>query len=74
LPELIRITRPGGVIVLTVKTTLWDGGFAAALAMQQTVQTTVQTTVHTVEQTDPYISMPGEPGTVPSLAVVLRRL
>jgi hypothetical protein len=27
-----------------------------------------------VEQTGPYISMPGEPGTVPSLAVVLRRV
>lgn len=78
LPELIRITRPGGVIVLTVKTTLWDGGFAAALGVQQPVQTAVQTGVHTdvhiVEQTDPYISMPGEPGTVPSLAVVLRRV
>ena len=82
LPELIRITQPGGVIVLTVKTTLWEAGFGAALAVQQPVQMAVQmavqqgvhTDVQIAEQTEPYISMPGEPGTVPSLAVVLRRL
>src|SRR5688500_18000049 len=32
LDELIRICRPGGVIVLTVKNTLWDGGFSARIA------------------------------------------
>ncbi len=81
LPELIRITRPGGVIVLTVKTTLWEAVFGAALtgngvpqAVQMAVQQGVHTDVHIVEQTAPYISMPGEPGTVPSLAVVLRRV
>jgi hypothetical protein len=42
--------------------------------VQMAVQTGVHTDVHIVEQTDPYISMPGEPGTVPSLAVVLRRV
>lgn len=66
LDELVRICRPGGAIVLTVKTTLWHAGFAArieALAPQ----------VETVEATAPYVSMPGETGTVPSLAVVLRR-
>ena len=29
LDELIRICRPGGVLVLTVKNTLWDSGFSA---------------------------------------------
>ncbi|MBD1203484.1 MAG: methyltransferase domain-containing protein [Rhodobacteraceae bacterium] len=65
VPELVRITAPGGPIVLTVKTTLWDGGFGAALEAMAGVAV--------VERTDPYVSMPGEVGTVPSLAVVLRR-
>jgi SAM-dependent methyltransferase len=65
LPELVRITRPGGPIVLTVKTTLWEAGFGAALKAMDGVSV--------VEMTDPYVSMPGESGTVPSLAVVTRR-
>ena len=32
LDELVRICRAGGVIVLTVKNTLWDGGFSARIA------------------------------------------
>jgi len=63
LPELIRITRARGIIVLTVKGTLWDGGFAAALA---------DLPVDLVELTAPYVSMPGEAATTPSRAVVLR--
>ena len=31
LDDLVRICRPGGVIVLTVKTTLWEDGFASHL-------------------------------------------
>lgn len=65
LDELVRICRRGGVIVLTVKTTLWAGGFAAHLA---------DLPVTLVEETAPYVSMPGEAGTVPSLAIALRRL
>ena len=65
LPELVRIVRPGGVLVLTAKTTLWDGGFAAAVAGDRRLEI--------AERTAPYVSMPGEPGTIPSLAVVLRR-
>ncbi len=63
LPELIRITATGGVIVLTVKGTVWDGGFAAALA---------EAPVEVLEVTDRYVSMPGEAATTPSLAVALR--
>lgn len=66
LDELVRITRPGGVLVLTVKSTLWDGGFAARVA-------TLTGQVTLAEQTAPYVSMPGEAGTVPSLAIVLTR-
>ena len=65
MPELLRITAVGGPVVLTVKTTLWEAGFGAALE--------AMTGVAVVERTAPYVSMPGEAGTVPSLAVVLRR-
>jgi predicted TPR repeat methyltransferase len=67
IDELVRISAPGGVIVLTVKTTLWDGGFAAHIAgLTATGQVSV------AELTEPYVSMPGEAGTVPSLGLVLR--
>jgi predicted TPR repeat methyltransferase len=69
LEELVRITRPGGVIVLTVKTTLWDGGFAKRID-----ELAVNGAIGIAEVTEPYVSMPGETGTVPSLAAVLRRL
>lgn len=65
LPELTRITRAGGILVLTVKTTLWADTIAAAIAAHPALAI--------VEQTAPYVSMPGEPATIPSLAVVLRR-
>jgi predicted TPR repeat methyltransferase len=68
LDELIRITRPGGVVVLTVKTTLWENSFAARIA-----QLEGEGLVSRAEETAPYVSMPGETGTVPSLGVVLRR-
>jgi ubiquinone/menaquinone biosynthesis C-methylase UbiE len=65
LDELIRICRKGGVIVLTVKGTLWDGGFAARLEA-------LADRVVVVEVTDPYVSMPGEAATTPSRGVVLK--
>lgn len=65
LPELARIVAPGGPLVLTVKTTLWEGGFESALRSMPGLEV--------VEVTAPYISMPGEAGTVPSLAMVARR-
>ena len=67
LDELIRICRPGGVIVLTVKNTLWDRGFAARIAELE-----AQGLVTRVEETRPYVSMPGEADTVPSRGLVLR--
>jgi predicted TPR repeat methyltransferase len=68
LDELIRICRPGGVIVLTVKNTLWDGGFSDRIAALEK-----EGAVSRAEETGPYVSMPGEPGTVPSRGLVLRR-
>jgi predicted TPR repeat methyltransferase len=67
LDELIRITRPGGVIVLTVKMAVWDAGFASRLAELESAGL-----ITMVDGTDPYVSMPGEPNTSPSRAIVFR--
>lgn len=68
LDELLRITRAGGPVVLTVKTTLWENGFKSrVLDLERTGRLAL------AEENGPYVSMPGEAGTVPSLAVVLKR-
>ena len=67
LDELVRICRPGGCIVLTVKTTLWDEGLS-----RKVNELASAGLVTLAEQTAPYVSMPGEAATVPSLAVVLK--
>jgi SAM-dependent methyltransferase len=67
LDELIRICRPGGVIVLTVKNTLWDAGFAERIAELET-----RGAISRLEETRPYASMPGEGDTVPSRCLALR--
>ncbi len=69
LPELIRICRPGGAIVLTVKNTLWEDGFSEEVARLERAGIVAR-----AEETMPYVSMPGETGTVPSRGLVLRRL
>lgn len=63
LAELIRITRPGGVMVLTVKETLWQGGFAQALGAAP---------LDLLELSEPYVSMPGDVATTPSRALAAR--
>ena len=68
LDELVRITRPGGIIVLTVKDTLWQASFAARVAELEAANAIAR-----AEETEPYVSMPGEIGTVPSRGLVLRR-
>jgi SAM-dependent methyltransferase len=68
LDELIRSCRRGGAIVLTVKNTLWNDGFSARLAEFE-----AQGAVVRAEETEPYVSMPGETGTVPSRGLVLLR-
>jgi predicted TPR repeat methyltransferase len=69
LPGLIAVTQPGGVLVLTVKETVWTGGFEAAVRAGERDRT-----LRMGETTEPYVSMPGEAGTTPSRAVVLKRL
>ena len=67
LDELVRICRPGGVLVITVKGTVWDSGFGARVtAMEQAGRIAV------LEETEPYVSMPGEAATTPSRGIVLR--
>jgi predicted TPR repeat methyltransferase len=69
LDELVRICTPGGVIVLTVKNTLWEEGFAGRIAELEAAGV-----VSRAEETEPYVSMPGEAGTVPSRGLVLRKV
>lgn len=67
LAELVRITQAGGFIVATVKGTVWEGGFAAEID-----RLTRAGLLTMIEETAPYISMPGEAATSPSRAIVLR--
>ncbi len=67
LAELVRITMPGGIIVATVKDTVWEGGFADEVA-----RLAAQGLLTLSEETAPYVSMPGEVATSPSRAIVLR--
>ncbi len=66
LPELVRITAPGGVLVITVKDVLWESAFKAAVADLPGIALEAMT--------EPYVSMPGEAATAPGRAVVLRRV
>lgn len=70
LPELLRITRPNGTIVLTVKLPLWEGPEGIHTWFQKTYEAGKG---RLAEVTAPYISMPGDPATVPSLACVFRK-
>jgi predicted TPR repeat methyltransferase len=68
LDELIRATRSGGVIILTVKEPLWQDAIAPVIdALSASGQLTI------IGGVPPYISMPNEPLASPTRAVVLRR-
>jgi predicted TPR repeat methyltransferase len=67
--ELVRICARGGVLVLTVKGTLWDKGFSAHVHNHAAAGR-----VSITEVTEPYVSMPGDVATTPSLGVVLKKL
>lgn len=69
LDELLRICRGGGAVVLTVKCNLWDKGFAAAVDRFVRVGM-----IRIAEVTEPYVSMPGEAATTPSLGVALVKI
>lgn len=69
LDELMRVVRPSGVLVLTVKDKTWEAGFAARLGELSTAGA-----VERLDETPSYSSMPGRPETAPSRGVALRRL
>jgi predicted TPR repeat methyltransferase len=69
LDDLVRITKPGGALVLTIKDTVWNGGFSARVAEMARAGL-----IDLAEETPPYVSMPGEPDTVPGRGVVLKIL
>ncbi len=66
LDEILRILRPGGLAVLTVKDAVWEGGFRARV---EELAGAGRLTLH--DETPPYVSMPGQPGTEPGRCVVL---
>ena len=67
LDDLLRICAPGGAIVLTVKDVLWQSGFADRVAELANAGL-----VELVDDTGPYVSMPGESGTTPSRCIALK--
>ncbi|MGJ8571492.1 MAG: class I SAM-dependent DNA methyltransferase [Hoeflea sp.] len=67
LDDLLRICAPGGTIVLTVKDVLWRASFSGRIAELQAAGA-----VTLVDDTGPYVSMPGEEGTTPSRCIALK--
>jgi SAM-dependent methyltransferase len=67
--ELIRITKPAGVIVLSAKDELWQQSLAPLVARRSEAGV-----LELVEETPSYISMPGQPDAPVSHGVVLRVL
>lgn len=69
LGQLLAVCQAGGHVVITVKTGVWQDDihpYLHALARDGKVRI--------LDQTDPYVSMPGDPNTIPSLAVVIEKL
>ena len=69
LHNLLGLCQTGGHIVMTVKAPVWNDDVKHAVAKLQS-----DGKVRLLEQTDPYVSIVGEAGMVPGLAIVLERL
>jgi predicted TPR repeat methyltransferase len=67
LDDLLRICAPGGKIVLTVKDVLWQSSFSSRVAELEAAGV-----LALVDDTGPYVSMPGEVGTTPSRCIALQ--
>ena len=69
LGQLLAVCEAGGHVVITVKAGVWQNN------IQPYIQTLARSgKVRIVDRTDPYVSMPGDPSTIPSLAVVIEKL
>jgi ubiquinone/menaquinone biosynthesis C-methylase UbiE len=68
LDELLRVVRPEGIVVLTVKEKTWAGGFG-----DRVLELGRAERVAPLFETEPYASMPGRADTGPSRCVVVRR-
>lgn len=69
LDELLRVVRPGGIVVFTVKDTTWHDGFEARIGA-----VVAEGSIERLDETAPYSSMPGVAGNVPSRVLALRVL
>jgi SAM-dependent methyltransferase len=67
LPELFRVVRPAGLIVLSVKVSVWEAGIEESLRSNE-----AEGVVEPVEITAPYESMPAGEETSPCVGVVYR--
>jgi predicted TPR repeat methyltransferase len=67
LDDLLRVCAPGGTIVLTVKDVLWQASFSARISELEAAGV-----LKLVDDTGPYVSMPGEVGTTPSRCIALK--
>lgn len=67
LDDLLRVCAPGGIVVLTVKDVLWQSGFRARIEAFEAGGVCAL-----IDDTGPYVSMPGEEGTTPSRCIALR--
>ena len=69
LGQLLAVCEAGGHVVITVKSGVWQDDvqpYLHALARDGKVRI--------IDQTDSYVSMPGDPNTIPSLAIVIEKL
>ena len=67
--QLLAVCETGGHLVITVKVGVWQDDiqpFLHALVRDGKVRI--------VDQTEPYLSMPSDPNTIPSLAIVIEKL
>jgi SAM-dependent methyltransferase len=67
VPELLRVVRPGGLIVLSVKVTVWQDGFESYLQQAEDDGAS-----KLLEVTPSYASMPTGSETSPCVGVAIR--
>ena len=67
LDDLLRICAPGGIIVLTIKDVLWQSSFSGRISELEAAGICTL-----IDDTGPYVSMPGEEGTTPSRCIALK--